>query len=223
MDAYEVIEIDDNQADFDLDTILRNFRCENIPVAREKMTRLLKEAEKLAQPAAVAILAPVSADSLADTQIRLGDAVFTSELLREKVDSLGRAFPFLATEGRALAEWADNLPKETDRYLARAIREVAVKGAQMALERKLCETFAIPVLSCMNPGSLIQWPIEEQEVLMNLLAPQAAKLKVTRLPSMLLDPGFSVSGVYFQTDKKYYNCQLCPRENCPNRKAKRQV
>jgi hypothetical protein len=32
-------------------------------------------------------------------------------------------------------------------------------------------------------------------------------------------PTKSVSGIFFPTETSYENCQLCPRENCPNRRA----
>jgi len=29
----------------------------------------------------------------------------------------------------------------------------------------------------------------------------------------------SVSGIYFPTETRFYNCQLCPRDTCMGRKA----
>lgn len=217
----EIMELNDFMPVFNVDALLQKLHCENAKPARAKMAKLVEQATALARPRAIAMLAPVDTDSLAASQIRIGNTVFSSELMRDKVGGLGRAFPFLATEGPELAAWGEALPSETDRYLARAIREAAVKGAQLALEQIIASRFGIPILSCMNPGSIAQWPIEEQAILFDLLGEYATRLGVLLLPSMLMDPAFSVSGIYFQTDKKYYNCQLCPREGCPNRRAKR--
>jgi len=39
--------------------------------------------------------------------------------------------------------------------------------------------------------------------------------------SLLMVPQKSVSGVRFANAHDYVNCRLCPRENCPNRRAPR--
>jgi len=37
--------------------------------------------------------------------------------------------------------------------------------------------------------------------------------------SLLMIPRKSVSGIYFPTEIKFYNCQLCPRQKCIGRQA----
>ena len=97
------------------------------------------------------------------------------------------------------------------------------KQYQALLEKKICEQFDIPIISCVQPGSLPVWPIEEQRQLFKVMGSLASDAGITLLPSCLMRPAYSVSGIYFQTEKKYYNCMLCPREGCPNRKAKSTV
>jgi len=36
---------------------------------------------------------------------------------------------------------------------------------------------------------------------------------------MAMIPTKSVSGIYFQTEVRWENCQLCPMENCIGRRA----
>jgi hypothetical protein len=48
---------------------------------------------------------------------------------------------------------------------------------------------------------------------------QAQLIGVRLLDSMLMLPSQTVSGLLFETESDYVNCQLCPREHCPNRRA----
>ena len=127
---------------------------------------------------------------------------FSSPLLRQKMDGLGRAFPYLASEGTELADWSLSLSSSLEQVFASALREVAVQQAENLLERTLLERYGIAQVSAMNPGSLKVWSLEEQVPLFELLAPLPEKLGVTLLPSLMMRPEYSVSGVFFQTDSK---------------------
>jgi hypothetical protein len=72
----------------------------------------------------------------------------------------------------------------------------------------------------MAPGSLADWPIEEQAPLFKLLGDVDASIGVKLTDSMLMLPAKSISGVYFPADVSFFSCQLCPRERCESRKAK---
>ena len=71
----------------------------------------------------------------------------------------------------------------------------------------------------MSPGSLAAWPIEQQGELFRLLAPVPERLGVALLPSFMMKPEYSESGVFFETEKKFYNCRLCPQPACRGRQA----
>ena len=101
-----------------------------------------------------------------------------------------------------LADWSLSLSSSLEQVFASALREVAVQQAEKLLERTLLERYGIA-----------------QVPLFELLAPLPEKLGVTLLPSLMMRPEYSVSGVFFQTDSKFYNCQLCPKKECPNRKV----
>ena len=161
----------------------------------DRLSRLAEEAVRVARPKAVARLCGLTI--LDEEKVQVGEVTFSSPLLRQKMDGLGRAFPYLASEGT----------------------EVAVQQAENLLERTLLERYGIAQVSAMNPGSLKVWSLEEQVPLFELLAPLPEKLGVTLLPSLMMRPEYSVSGVFFQTDSKFYNCQLCPKKECPNRRT----
>ena len=155
-------------------------------------------------------------------RIRPGQTKFMDRLSRLAEEAVRvarpKAFPYLASEGTELADWSLSLSSSLEQVFASALREVAVQQAENLLERTLLERYGIAQVSAMNPGSLKVWSLEEQVPLFELLAPLPEKLGVTLLPSLMMRPEYSVSGVFFQTDSKFYNCQLCPKKECPNRR-----
>jgi len=72
----------------------------------------------------------------------------------------------------------------------------------------------------MAPGSLVDWPIEEQAPLFKLLGDVENSIGVKLTDSLLMLPAKSISGIYFPTEVSFFSCQLCPRQRCESRKAK---
>ena len=75
------------------------------------------------------------------------------------------------------------------------------------------------VVGRMNPGSLSDWPLTEQRPLFSLMGDTDAAIGVRLMPSLLMAPTKSVSGIVFPTESTFASCQLCPRDECPNRRA----
>lgn len=203
---------------FDLEALGRRLHIRPTHAkALDRLAALGEEAKAVARPKAAAKLCSLS--FLDNDQTQIDEVIFTSPLLQQNMGELGRAFPYLATEGTELADWALSLPSATDKVFATAFREAVVKQYETLLEKKIMDQYDIKQISAMNPGSLAIWPLTQQESLFQLLDPVPGILGVTLLPSLMMQPEHTVSGVFFQTDTKYYNCQLCPREGCPNRKS----
>lgn len=185
----------------------------------DKVKTLVQEAGEHARGAGGALIVALEFPDAMD--VLLGDKKFTSPLLAERLAGHSRAFPYIATEGPELAAWGEKYKNTPEAAIAHVIRQVAVKACEQAIEAALCDKFAIPVLSSLNPGSLRDWPLGEQKHLLDLLAPIPGEIGVTLLPSSIMQPDYTISGIFYQTGKKIYNCQFCPRDNCPNRKAPR--
>ncbi|MDX2500360.1 MAG: vitamin B12 dependent-methionine synthase activation domain-containing protein, partial [Deltaproteobacteria bacterium] len=100
------------------------------------------------------------------------------------------------------------------------IGNVALNSARKQLKRHLKSEFALEKISSMAPGSLPDWPIEEQAPLFKLLGDVDAAIGVKLSNSLLMLPAKSISGIYFPTEVSFFSCQLCPRERCESRKAK---
>lgn len=104
-------------------------------------------------------------------------------------------------------------------YWAGAIKEAAVRCAITAMGSHLEEHYHPGKTSQQNPGSLEDFPLAEQRALFDLLGDTRTPVGVTLLPSLMMSPTHSVSGIIFPTTEDFQSCLLCPREKCPGRRA----
>jgi hypothetical protein len=130
-----------------------------------------------------------------------------------------RVFPYLATCGVELAERRASEDDILRQFWADAIMEAALQSAVQAFAADLSARFGAGKLAAMNPGSLPDWPLSQQAPFFELLGPGARRTGVTLSETMLMQPAKSVSGLFFETESGFVNCQLCPRRACPNRRA----
>jgi hypothetical protein len=157
---------------------------------------------------------------------KLDDAVIidgirlTSRVLRKQLDKVNRAFPYVISIGNQLEEKIRDCGDILDQYYLDTVGNVALSTVQKYLECKLMSKYAINGLSSMSPGSLSDWPIEEQKPLFSILGDVETAIGVTLTENFLMVPTKSISGIYFPTDLPFYNCQLCSRKNCDSRKAR---
>jgi hypothetical protein len=157
---------------------------------------------------------------------KLEDAVivdrtcFKSRVLRKNLDQVERVFPFVITLGSKLGEKQTASDDLLENFYLDTIGNIALTSARKQLKRHLKSNFAMEKLSSMAPGSLADWPIEEQGPLFKLLGDVDAAIGVKLTDSLLMLPAKSISGIYFPTEVSFFSCQLCPKERCESRKAK---
>ena len=157
---------------------------------------------------------------------KLEDAVIvdgrrlTSRVLRKNLGQVERIFPFVITLGSKLGEKQTASSDLLENFYLDTIGNVALNSARKKLKRHLESKFAIGKISSMAPGSLADWPIEEQAPLFKLLGDVDASIGVKLTDSMLMLPAKSISGIFFPTEVSFISCQLCPRARCESRKAK---
>jgi hypothetical protein len=144
---------------------------------------------------------------------------FTSRVVRRNLDKVGRVFPYIVTIGKALEEKADDCSDLLEKYYLDTLGNIALIKARKNLEDHLRSRFAISGLSFMGPGSLEDWPLEEQRPLFSIFKSTKEAIGVKLTESLLMIPRKSVSGIYFPTEVTFYSCQLCQRQRCEGRKA----
>lgn len=185
---------------------------------RELVGRLIYSALSVASPAAAYRSAYV--DEKLNDGVVVDGTVFTSRVLRRNLEGIGRVFPFVLTIGRAMDEIIEKSGKMLEKYLLGEIGNMILDEARSRLEMHLMSAFVLEKISCMVPGSLEDWPIEEQELLFSLLPEVGAALGVELTGNFLMLPLKSISGIYFPSEATFFSCQLCPRERCEGRKAR---
>lgn len=183
----------------------------------ERLVDLATEAEELARPKGLYGVAFV--DSKEDNAVVLDGIRFTSRILRVNLDQVERVFPFVATCGRELDAWSQSIEEMFARFCADAIKEQALYAAIEALGQRIAAAWQPGATSMMNPGSLDDWPTEEQGNLFRLIGDASDKIGVELTKSFVMHPIKSVSGIWFSSQEGFQSCMLCPRENCPKRRA----
>jgi hypothetical protein len=183
----------------------------------EQVERLIAEAEQLAQPRALYRLCFI--ESRTDDTISVDGITFTSRVLRVNLGDLQRFFAFVVTSGRECEAWAESFDDVLLRFYADTVNQAVLHSAMAGFVAQLAEAYALQQTSVMNPGSLPEWPISQQKTLFALLGDVEAEIGVELKPSFLMIPTKSVSGILFPTEETFASCQLCPRLDCPNRRA----
>jgi hypothetical protein len=201
----------------DLDALIRALHLSEPTVFRDDLAQLVKEAETIAKPKGIYRLSGI--EHLGDDLVRIDEVEFQSRVLCVNTDHANRVFPFIATCGRELDAWAHGIDDIMQQFWAENIKEFALRAAIQALGDHLVTTFQPGKRATMNPGSLADWPISQQRGLFSLFDDVAGTIGVELTESFTMVPIKSVSGLWFETEKGFQNCQLCPRENCRNRRA----
>jgi hypothetical protein len=202
----------------DVPALLADMRVKPGSRHESDILRLVDEAQGIARPKAGFKL--VFIESGSDT-IAAEGIEFKSRVLRVHLDRLERFFPYVCTSGVELQAWADGyLDDLLLGFYADAINQVVLKSAFGGFMTHLAISYSLANPSVMNPGSLGDWPIQQQRPLFRLLGDVEGRIGVHLKESCLMVPTKSVSGILFPAEETFASCQLCPREHCPNRRRR---
>jgi hypothetical protein len=178
---------------------------------------LITAAVEVARPKAIYTI--VSIEKQENELVRLNDTSFKSRLLCVNLDGVHRAFPYIVTCGTELDQWKNSISDPITHFFADHITGIALMTAMEGLIKHIRKHYGLSKTATMNPGSLADWPLQAQTPLFSLLGNPEKSIGVSLTDSLLMVPRQSVSGLLFETETNFVNCQLCPRENCSNRRA----
>ena len=151
--------------------------------------------------------------------VQINGIRFDSRVLCVNLAEVHRVFVYVATCGEELAERRASEKDILRQFWADAVMEAALQAAIAELKQDMTARYQVSKTAAMNPGSLSDWPITQQKPFFELLGASAKRTGVRLTESMLMIPAKSTTGLYFETEGNYINCQLCPRQTCPNRRA----
>ena len=210
--------------------ILQNLTTQIDPEAVRTSLRLDRQGDsQLAQrliDKAKTLVEPKAAFKVCYIEQKLQNAVMVdglrleSKVLRKNLNEAQRIFPYVVSIGAALEQATRKMNDLLEAYYLDVIGNIALTAVRKQLHDYLCSKFALKKISFMSPGSLQDWPVEAQSQLFQLLPEVEASIGVRLNKSFLMIPTKSVSGIYFQTEVSFFNCQLCRRGRCPGRKAR---
>ena len=213
----EVHFLDQFDYTFTADDVMDQLGMPRDHVFRKTVEKAIAAAEDIAKPKAFFMEAEIE-DSTENT-INVPGQTFHSKVLAENLKDQDIIFPFLCTCGMELVDYCDRLTDIMDQYAFDCVMEFYLRKASVALTGELANMENGRQTSSVNPGSLVDWPIEEQKELFALFGENAHQIGVKLSDSCIMNPMKSVSGLRYFTEEEFHNCQLCQRKNCPTREA----
>lgn len=217
MNDLNIEVISDLEVELEIDKLADKLRIKKQSYMYDRLCQLANEAKRLGEPKGIYRLSYIE-EKGHDYVIAEG-VCFRSKLLSANLEQTNRFFAYIATCGTELEEWAQTFTDMIDTYLADAILQEACLKIRDKLFFDMAWRYGIQKASVMCPGALPEWPIKEQTSLFSLFACWEQKIGVQLLDSYLMLPIKSVSGIRYESDADFSNCQLCPRNNCPDRSS----
>ena len=186
------------------------------------LEELIKMVEEIAKPKAVYRVSYI--EDLGKDSVTLETTTFQSQAMRTNLDQVRRVFPFIATCGAEVERLIYDEEDILKQYWLNTIKLSLLQSSLDHLRKVLINLYRFDKLSAMNPGSgnASVWPIEQQDRLFSLFGGEELvehEIGVRLLPTYLMVPEMSVSGILFPSETSFSNCQLCQREDCPGRRA----
>lgn len=217
MKAITVHVLEDIPFDVDGNVLMQRLHVTESSAGAVELQHLLEDARDLARPKALFFEACITGRG--HDWVDIEGHRFTSRVLSVNLEPVQRVFPFLCTCGQELQAWADGFEDMLLRYWAAAINEAALFCAHHKMECEIERIYQPGKTVVMNPGSLQDWPIQEQRVLFDLFGDYASLIGVRLGESFLMSPIKSVSGMRFSKEADFESCMLCPLIDCPTRRA----
>ena len=202
------------------EALLKRLRMAEDPEVEDclKVIGMLKDALACAKPKFVYGLAAI--EEKGENYVVVAGRRILSPLVRKNLDKVNRIFPYVATCGVEVELWSRQFTDMLEHFWADEIKLMMLENCFMVLNQTVKDKyFASSDMSRMNPGSLPAWPITAQAVLFDILGNPQEDVGVSLTDSCLMIPSKSISGFFFSSESHFENCGLCPRMDCPNRKA----
>ena len=182
----------------------------------EEFADIFAECESVADPGFMYAEMPVRQT---EKSTFVGNAEFGSRIMLKNFKGLTKVWAYVLTCGVNLYNLAAQKSDPLERYWVDSIAETYLGAIHPILHAEVAAIAGVERLYSMNPGSLEDFPLACQRPLFDMLGDVKAGIGAWLTDSFLILPYKSGSGIYFTSDSHYENCSMCPRADCPNRRA----
>lgn len=203
----------------EVETVLSRMHSRSKEKHANAVKKLINNAKEKINPVILYKICPVHHSD--ESSVFIGEVMFKSRILRVNLENAESVFPYILTCGKTFDDFYSSLDDMMDHFYLNEIVNVILSEVQSYFLKYLKETYALEKVSKMNPGSLADWPLEQQKPLFALFDESvvAEQIEVYLNENMLMTPVKSLSGIAFPTEVSFENCQMCPKKDCPGRKA----
>ena len=201
----------------DEEALLGRLHCDRDDEPFVRALELLDEARPLMRPAYA--VREVSIDETGPTSFSAGGQRFHSKIASLKLKDQSSAFVYLATSGREIADYVVGIEDDLDNYLADTLAYMCYLRGIEAMSADLDREWGIQRYVSLCPGSIIDWSVGDVRKIFTLMGDLSERLGARVLDSGMIDPIKSTSGFFYPSEEDFESCAICPRANCPNRKA----
>jgi hypothetical protein len=140
----------------------------------EEVQTLIEEAKTLIRPKAAFKVSYIS--QKLESAVDIDGVRFSSRvLLRKNLEEVERVFPYVITIGDRLKEKGSESKDLIKEYYFDVVGNIALSATRKFVEKQLQSRYGLDGMSSMSPGSLTDWPIEEQKPLFSLFGEQETR------------------------------------------------
>ncbi|MEG1501115.1 MAG: vitamin B12 dependent methionine synthase, partial [Clostridiales bacterium] len=143
--------------------LLKNLDKQKFAYSEERVKELADIASSIGRPKAIYKEAYVE-NRDGDTLI-IDGMKFSGRVISVNLAEVHKVVAYVITSGNELEEWSQSFDNDLDRAYLGAIKELVLLAALEFVYQEIDEKYNFPKASNMNPGSLKDWPLTEQNSL----------------------------------------------------------
>ncbi|AKA70604.1 hypothetical protein [Clostridium scatologenes] len=181
------------------------------------LKELIAEAEKIAKPKALFKKCTIDKKSYNSTLI--GGEEFFSKVIAVNLHNELIAFPYIITAGTEMQKWCESKEDKLANKTAEHISQSILVQVHLELQKYIESNFSTGSLARVNPGSTIDWNMDELRKIFNILDDPMKYIGVSLNDKFYMTPSKTYAGIYFHNENNYKNCLMCPGTECPLREV----
>ncbi|AKN33701.1 hypothetical protein Ccar_23900 [Clostridium carboxidivorans P7] len=181
------------------------------------LKELIAEAEKIAKPKA--LLKKCTIDKKSHNSTIIGGEEFFSRVISVNLRNELIAFPYIITSGIELQKWCESKEDKLISKVAEHISQSILIQVHLELQKYIESKFNTGSLARVNPGSTIDWNMDELRKIFKILEDPMKYIVVSLNDKFYMAPSKTYSGIYFHNENNYKNCFMCPGLQCPLREV----